>query len=228
MLTDRCKQAVVSSLPFYRGSKILNTTHIFFLTRHCSNSTLFRAGNDQQILSTSSGWILHSISSVITRSVRKLFDLSNPSLNWWSLRDKLINIEDSGLQGCKALLSSECFSIFRSNVVFLSLRASSPNITNRNFVILNICRVFFLKRENVPGNLLVFLSFYVSLYKFNTLSNLNTSCIILQWILNCTQTENFYIIIISLRERTERKFRSCGFLHGRVYFIIGQTIKYLI
>jgi len=56
MLRDRYKQDVVSSLPFYRGSKILNTTYIFF-TRHCSYSTLFRTENDQHILSTSSGWI---------------------------------------------------------------------------------------------------------------------------------------------------------------------------
>jgi len=60
---------------------------------------------------------LQSISSVISRSVRKLFDFFYPSLNWRPLRDKLINTVDSGLLGCEALLSYEWFSTFRSKVV---------------------------------------------------------------------------------------------------------------
>ena len=40
----------------------------------------------------------HIISSVISRSGRKLFNLFYPSLNWWSLSDEFINNVDSGLQ----------------------------------------------------------------------------------------------------------------------------------
>jgi hypothetical protein len=60
-----------------------------------------------------------SISSVISRLLGTLRDLSAQSLNWWSVRDKFINIADSGLQGCDGLLSFEWFSTFRRNVLFL-------------------------------------------------------------------------------------------------------------
>jgi hypothetical protein len=124
MLTDRYKQAVISSLPFYRGSKILNTRHIFCL-QDIAHAALY---SGQEIISR---FYLHlvaefrqSISSVISRSVRKLFDFFYPSLNWRPLRDKLINTVDSGFLGCEALLSNEWISTFRSKVVFFIFMAN--------------------------------------------------------------------------------------------------------
>jgi hypothetical protein len=144
MLRDRYKQDVVSSLPFYRGFNILNITHIFCLQDIAHTAPYSGQEMISRFYLHLVAEFLQSISSVISRSVRKLFDFFYPSLNWRPLRDKLINTVDSGLLGCEALLSYEWFSTFRSKVVFfLSLWLISPSITNRHFVIFNVCRVSF-------------------------------------------------------------------------------------
>jgi len=98
-----------------------------------------------------------------------------------------------------------------------------PRITNRHFVILTVCQVSFSKREKFAwqftGVSLILYKFIKIQYFFCPKYQLHYSLMNL----NCVQIEHFYITIPSLRERTERKYRFCGFIHSLVFSLEGRT-----